>query len=356
MRFFQRFLVLVLLFETKNAFAQDSTKRTPIEFEFFADLYYAFDFNQPPDHNRPDFVYSHHRHNEFQLNLAYLKVKWSDSTIRANLSLMTGTYAQVNLSHEPSLFRMIHEANIGIRLSKKRKLWLDAGVLPSHIGFESANQLECLNLTRSVLADNSPYYETGIKFNVESSNEKWNWSLLALNGWQRMQRQVGNSAPAFGHQIQWKPSKKWGLNSSSFVGTIHPDSIRKMRYFHNFYAKFEGNRSSFIAGIDYGIEQQAKNSRAYHPWFSLVGIGQYKWNNKWASSLRLEWYSDKHQVQLASLSPVQLLGTSINLDYKISNYCTFRTEIKYWNLLEGTFENQATQNWVWTSSLTFWLK
>ena len=85
----------------------------------------------------------------------------------------------------------------------------------SHIGFESAIGKDCWNLTRSKLADNSPYFETGVKIGFTSKNDKWFFSGLVLNGWQRIQRQDGNNALALGHQITFKPTSKITLNSSS---------------------------------------------------------------------------------------------------------------------------------------------
>jgi hypothetical protein len=49
----------------------------------------------------------------------------------------------------------IYEANVGISLNKKNNLWVDAGVMPSHIGFESAISMDNWYLTRSLLAENS---------------------------------------------------------------------------------------------------------------------------------------------------------------------------------------------------------
>jgi hypothetical protein len=65
-----------------------------------------------------------------------------------------------------------------MKLSKKQNLWLDAGIMPSHIGFESAVSADCWTLTRSLLAENSPYYETGIKLGYVSKDEKLYISAL----------------------------------------------------------------------------------------------------------------------------------------------------------------------------------
>ena len=83
--------------------------------------------------------------------------------MRANLALMAGTYAQDNLSAEQDALKLINEANVGFKISKTKNIWIDAGIMPSHIGWESAIGKDNMNLTRSLAAENSPYFETGAK-------------------------------------------------------------------------------------------------------------------------------------------------------------------------------------------------
>lgn len=133
--------------------AQDSLQKSAnLTWSGFVDAYYSYDFSQPANHEKAPFLYNHNRHNEFTINLALLTVSYKDSTKRANIGLMAGTYPQYNLAAEPELLRHIYEANVGVKLSKKRDVWLDVGILPSHIGFESAISKDCWTLTRSILA------------------------------------------------------------------------------------------------------------------------------------------------------------------------------------------------------------
>ncbi len=139
---------------------------------------------------------------------------------------MTGTYPNANLATEPGVLKNIYEANIGVKLSSSRNLWLEAGIFGSHIGFESAIGKDCWTLTRSILADNTPYYEAGAKVSYNTPDGKWFLSALVLNGWQRIQRVDGNSLPSFGTQVMFKPTDEITLNSSTFIGTDKPDSAR----------------------------------------------------------------------------------------------------------------------------------
>jgi len=129
----------------------------------YAEAYYSFDMAQPDDHLRPGFFYSFNRHNEVNLNLGMIKLAYAKKNVRGNFALMAGTYAQYNLAAEPELLRSVFEANAGVKLSRTKNLWFDAGIMPSHIGFESAIGKDCWNLTRSILADNTPYYEAGAR-------------------------------------------------------------------------------------------------------------------------------------------------------------------------------------------------
>lgn len=149
---------------------------------------------------------------------------------------------------------------MGIKISKSKNLWIDAGILPSHIGFESAISKDCFTLTRSMLAENSlPIMKREPRVSYTTDNGKWFLSGLILNGWQRIQRVDGNSTIAFGHQLTYKPNDKITLNSSSFIGNDKPDVQKQMRYFHNLYGIFQvNNKWALVAGFDIGAEQKEK--------------------------------------------------------------------------------------------------
>ncbi|MDQ4138988.1 MAG: porin, partial [Bacteroidota bacterium] len=74
---------------------------SPLTFSSYLEAYYAYDFNKPQNHQRPGFLYNFNRHNEFTINLAFLKAAYNSGKIRGNLALMAGTYAQYNLAAEP---------------------------------------------------------------------------------------------------------------------------------------------------------------------------------------------------------------------------------------------------------------
>src|SRR4030095_7264251 len=159
-----KFLILsVIMLVSCIALAQVDTSASNLSFTGYAEVYFTYDFNEPEDHTRPSFVYSHNRHNEFNLNLGFIKTSFNSEFVRANVALAAGTYMNANYAAEEGVLKNIYEANAGFKLSKMTNLWLDGGIFASHIGCESAVSKDSWVLTRSILADNSPYYESGVK-------------------------------------------------------------------------------------------------------------------------------------------------------------------------------------------------
>lgn len=327
--------------------AQTDTTADPLKVSGYLETYYVYDFGNPADHNRPDFLYSFNRHNEVNLNFGFIQAEYDDDKVRGKLALMTGTYANANLAAEPGVLKNIFEANAGVKISKTKNLWVDAGIFGSHIGFESAIGANCWNMTRSILAENSPYFLSGAKISYTSDNEEWFLSGLVLNGWQRIQRVDGNQTPAFGHQLTWTPTEKVTLNSSSFVGSDTPDSTRQMRYFHNFYGQFQlSDKFGLIAGFDIGAQQKAEGSSDYNTWYSPVLIAQYTPTEKLAISARAEYYSDEGEVIVATGTPngFQTFGYSLNLDVQVRENVLWRIEGRTFNSREDNIFMDSNQD------------
>lgn len=317
---------IFFLLLTSSALSQ--TDSANFSFSGYGELYYGFDFSRPFNHEKASFFYNYKRHNEINLNLAYIKAAYQSSRIRANLALMTGNYAHYNLASEDEMSRFIFEANAGVRLSGKKDLWLDAGIMPSHIGFETAVGLECWNLTRSILAENSPYYETGIRLSYVGAKEKLHCSLSLLNGWQRIRKPDGIQKPSAGFQISYK-TNDIVINYSNFFGSDKPDSLHALRTYHNFYLIYGAEKKyGVIIGFDIGTDK--KINRSFGKWFSPVIIAKYKLSEKLILAERVEYFSDIDQIIISTGTPngFQVLGFSSNLDYYILKKLLWRVELR----------------------------
>ena len=338
-------------------FSQSDSINSKIHFSGYLETYYSYDLSNPTNHTKSDFIYSFNRHNEFNLNLGFLKANYENKNVKANLALMTGTYSNANLSSEMGVFKNIYEANVDVKISKTKKLFFSAGIFPSHIGFESAIGKDCWNLSRSILADNSPYYESGAKISYTSKNDKWFLNALILNGWQRISRVDGNNTPAFGHQITYKPSDKIVVNSSSFAGNTLPDSVKQIRYFHNFHTQYLVTKKlGLIFGFDFGLQQKSKGNNRYNNWYSPVVIAKYSPNSRISIAARAEYYSDENQVIISTNTKngFQTYGYSLNFDYNLNENVVWRIEGKVYSSRDKIFllNNKASNfNYCLSTSL-----
>ncbi len=353
-----RILIYILsLFMSIHTFAQEDTLKPSFKISGYLETYYCYDFGKPADHNRPAFIYAFNRSNEVNLNIGFIKAAFEHTNVRANLSIMTGTYANATLASEPGVLKNIFEANAGVKIHKTKNIWIDAGIFASHIGVEGAIGKDCWNLTRSIAADNSPYYESGIKGTYISDNSKWLISALILNGWQRIQRIDGNNTIALGHQITYTPSSKLTINSSSFIGNDKPDSVRRMRYFHDLYTIYKVNKSvGLIAGFDIGAEQKSKGSDSYNVWYSPFLQVRYNVSPKLTLAGRVEYYKDRNQViiQTGTAYGFQTIGYSINTDIPITKYALWRIEARTLSSKDQIFElnhKSSNHNYFITTSL-----
>ncbi len=351
-------ITALIAFGFTTIYAQEVEKeKSPFTFSGYVETYYSYDFGEPDNHVRPGFIYSHNKHNEVNLNLGLAKVNYAKENVRGNFALMAGTYAQYNLAAEQNLLKNVCEANVGVKISSKHNLWIDAGIMPSHIGFESAIGKDCVTLTRSILADNSPYYEAGVKIGFTSKDEKWYLAALYLNGWQRIQKIDGNQTPAFGTQVIYKPTAKTTLNWSTYVGNEQPDNVKKWRYFNNFYGQFKvSEKTSLTAGFDIGAQQKVTESDQYDVWFSPILIAQYKPTTKIQLAARAEYYTDEKGVIIATATPngFKTYGFSANFDYLVAENVMFRLEARDLNSKDAIFlknNDPSNQNVFLTTSL-----
>lgn len=327
-------VVVLILIIAHSIFAQqDSTSKAnpDVRFSGFMDVFYAYDFNKPLSEKRLPFLYNHNRHNAFHVNLAIARMDIIHPGYKATLAFHSGTYVVDNYALENETLKLMHEAHIAISLRKQKNLWLDAGIFPSHIGFESAISIDKWTLSRSLVAENSPYYLSGAKLSYKLNNAT-TLMLIACNGWQRIDRVEGNSLPAFGTQVNYVFPKGDLFNWSTFLGSEDPDSTRRLRLFNNFYCQlFSGRRINIQAGFDIGLQEQVHNGSEFEIWYGAVMIMRAELSKAWMLAARGEYYEDKSNVvtNVGDEDNLQLTGLSMNLDYRPEAEIALRVEARW---------------------------
>lgn len=323
--------------------AQDTIVSPIVKFNFsgYLETYYSYDFNEPQGTKRQDFLYNHNRHNEFNVNMALIRSSISYDNFYAKIAMHAGTYVQDNYSNED--LKLLSEAYIGAYLDKSQKTSIEAGIFASHIGFETATSSSNLNLTRSILAENSPYFLSGVKLNYKL-NEKWLFSGILNNGWQRINKPNRNALPAFGSQIVYKSSSKSTLNWSIFIGDEPVGENLRTRYFSNLYWDYQwSDKWRTILGFDYGLQKRI-DIEGFANWYSPVVIAQYSISNKWQIAYRSEYYQDKENIVISAINgSFKTIGNSLNLDFLPNAKVKIRTEARW---LHSDTESFKTQNGV----------
>ncbi len=219
-----------------------------------------------------------------------------------------------------------------------QNLWIDAGIFPSHFGIETAIGKDQWTLTRSLVAENSPYFETGV--HTSYSTGPWGFGFFVLNGWQNI-RDL-NSNKAIGTQIQYGKGILT-VNYSTFFGNEKPDSTPRNRMFHDIYVIVALSKVVSISGIfDIGWEQKVPGG-SYARWDGASLITRLLLSSKFAMALRGEYYDDPQRVLVTTGSPhgYKTLGYSLGVDYIVSPLATLRIEGKHYAATDAIFAREG---------------
>jgi hypothetical protein len=303
-----------------------------LDWDFFSEFYAGIDDLRSKAHQRPSFLYNHTRSEELAINVALIHAVYEDSLWRAKGGLMTGSYVERNLATESPILQHLYEASVGLRLQAKHDLWLETGVFPSHLGYETIIGSDNPTMTRSLIAENSPYYESGVRLAGRSVNKKWSYALLALNGWQRISRPTGYYPPSVGWQVKLDPNAHWSFNYSGYVGDESPDSDIAMRMFHDFFVSYKADKGCVIvASVDAGAQPNLlTEDRKMATWYGGLLMASVPIGKKWKINGRVEQYIDDQEIIVTNPfdDGFHLKGYSLGLDYQIQPAVSFRIEGK----------------------------
>jgi hypothetical protein len=340
-------LIGVFLFITANG--ASAQKSLNWEVDAYGEMYYAWDDLRNPRHERSGFLYNHTRSEELALNIGFVRARVTDSLWRASVGVMSGSYVQRNLASEPSGLRSIYEGVIGVRLGPVRNAWLEAGVFPSHIGYETIIGSDNPTLTRSLIAENSPYYESGVRLTWNSKSKQWNYFLGLLNGWQRMYQLDGRYPPALGWQIKYDPNARWSFNYSGYLGDTDAEEELAMRAFHDLYAVYTAPKGlRCVVSLDYGQQAEDNVFGTQRQWIGATGMVSLPVGKRWKLNGRLERYIDESEVLADNPfdASFDVAGYSLGAEYAITSHVLFRVEAKRMDSPDYVFlqDNETVTN------------
>jgi hypothetical protein len=338
-----RTLFVTAAFVPVVSLAQDTA--TTVRFGGFVDTYVAFDGNRPRGIDRA-FTTQPARHAEFNLNLAHVEAVLAGPRVRGRVALQAGTSVQANYAGEPALgaysggalARHIQEAVVGVRVGDRT--WVDGGVFLSHIGSESWVSRDNPTYTRSLIADYSPYYQSGVKLTWQATPTL---SVLAtvVNGWQIISE--NNEAKSVGARVDWTPSPRFSLGYYNLFGDEQPDSLpSRQRFFNGVTAKVTPtDRWTLVGTLDVGTQETADGDAT---WWGGALIARVQATPRVAIVARAEAYEDADQVIIVTGGDAfRATGASLGIDVAPRAGLLWRSELRALRARDAVFPDRDGQ-------------
>jgi hypothetical protein len=268
------------------AIARAEEKPPVVVIRGFVDGYYAWNSNSPDTHESwvPGAGTTAKRADEFNLNLAAVEFVRDAAPVGFHLSLVAGTGADVVHAAESEGVRHIYQASVIYKPAAR--LTLEAGVFPSHIGFEGFFSKDNWSYTRGWLAEFSPYYQTGIHATVQFSDE-WSGEVHILNGWQVIDD--NNGAKAVGGRIAYS-TDRFSASLNTFDGPELPHDDHHWRHFGDLIALYRATPRLSVGGSFDRGHQQLPGGGAN--WLGMAVYGRCALGDHDAIAIRVERFRD----------------------------------------------------------------
>jgi hypothetical protein len=321
------------LFAQEPAVAIPQEKAAPVRFGAFVDTYYSTSAYRPASRDR-QFVTQAARDRELNINLAHIDAALDHDRVRGRLAVQFGTAVNANYQNETTTekysnqlsVRNLQEAYAGYRLFDR--LWLDMGIFFGHIGFENWISHNNWNYTRSLYADNTPYYSTGARLSYEAT-ARLKLQLHLLNGWQVIT--PPNRDKSVGTQVSYEFSPMFKIIHNGFAGNVAPDeTTTQYRFYSNLILEVNPSKSlAFALSADAGAQQNATNND-YLGWYTGALYVRWLITEQFSAALRLEYFIDRSEVlvRTGTTNGFSVGGLTANFDYVPTEMYRLRLEYR----------------------------
>ncbi len=323
-----------------------------VTFGAFVDAAYAYDRNTPTSRDRA-FTTQPARHNEFNVNLAFVEANVSGPRVRGRLALQAGTSVQSNYAAEPrqgsvsgpELSRLLQEAYAGYQVTPS--LWVDGGVFFSNMGMEGWVSRDNPVYTRSLVADFSPYYSTGVRATWQATS-KLTARLDVVNGWQNISE--SNDDKSAGVRLDYAATANTGLSYYGYAGN---EPGARLRLFNGVGIKSRlADKLDVMAQLDAGAQDRAdstlNSSSGRSTWYGGMLIGRLWVTPRWAVTGRVERYADTDQVIIVtgSADPFRANSVSLGVDVRPEARVLWRSEVRAYQADRAVFPDRRTASGV----------
>lgn len=302
----------------------------------WADVYYGYNFNRPADGANflPGTGSTGKRANNLAVNLAALDVACDLDPVSVRLIVHYGTGIEILYAGEPAgtaigpeVFKFIQQATVAYKAPLGRGLVIEAGIMPSHIGFEVFPSKDNWNYTRGWSGEFSPYYQAGIKL-AYSFTDRFSVQLYALNGWQIIGE--NNEAKTIGSQFAWS-SERLSVSLSSLFGPELPGDNTRWRVFNDLVVVARPTSwLSLAASGDIGYQQlpgQGGAPDSHALWWTAYGWARAQALPWLAVAARGGYYADRDGFM--SGTPQGIAEATGTIEFKPKDNYLLRLEGRY---------------------------
>ena len=214
--------------------------------------------------------------------------------------MLAGTSVQSNYAGEPtsgqvsgpSLARLIQEATAGVKLGDN--VWVDGGIFYSNAGMEGWASRDNPTYSRSLVADYSPYYSSGVKV-TWAVTSKLTGRLDVVNGWQNISE--NNTGKGAGARLDYAVTPTTTL---SYYNLFSDEAGNRLRTFNGVGAKHVAGSLTLLGELDLGSQGKSSAGGGTATWYGFTAVARVQVARTVALSGRVERYDDEDQVIIAT--------------------------------------------------------
>jgi hypothetical protein len=308
-----------------STYSYSQKKLDSVAIAGYLDLYYAKDFRNPSVNSNPLFV-SSNQYNKLSVNFAYLSIGLFKKDYYLQFTPAFGTYMDANYANESKGTRWIFESYVGKNMHGKKFKQLDIGIFSSPYTQETAISSQQLMYSRSLSAEYTPYYLSGLRANFKV-NDRLSWSAYLVNGYQHLPSK--KYLPAFGSLLHWTPNKLT-INWSLYLGNEQTklDKSKTWRLFNEVNLERKWGKLNYQSCGYLGF--QVLNNKLKQ-WWQINSIVAYQILPSFSVNARLEYFSDVSEIMINQFYDnhgIYLIGSSMGIKYKLNQVVSIGSEAK----------------------------
>ena len=357
-RWLLRGLALALLLSAPRVYAADTGTSLSeprrwydrLSIHGYADVYYGFNMNRPAD--GLNFIAgtgsTGKRANHLALNLAALDVAADLSPVAVRLIVQYGSGPDILYSSEPrgggsgpEVWKFLQVATVGYTAPIGRGLLIEAGIFPSHTGFEGFPSKDNWNYTRGWNSELLPYYQAGLKLSY-SFSDALSAQLFLLNGWQLAGE--NNESKTLGAQLAWNGKRLTAVLNGLF-GPELPSDNGRFRLFGDLLLGVQPTRwLRLMTSVDVGYQQlpgPIGEADGGALWWSAYAWARAQPLTFLALALRGGYYDDRDGYMTGTVQALaELTGT---VELRAHDALILKLEGRYDRSTAAVFATQQTQ-------------